>query len=121
MKELHVLHKCNDISLAKYLAYMSWQPPTGKVIGAKEFFSLSRCPHFRVSELESFHDRVSSYVVCTCTCQGSFFIVQLLAVPVETEVRVYESDSWNCMMTLKDVHHKEVCIIMHVCVCVDIA
>ena len=34
--------------------------------------------------------------------------MQLFAVPVETEVRVYEVGSWNCVATLKDAHHKEV-------------
>ena len=34
--------------------------------------------------------------------------VQLLAVPVETEVRVYESESWTCVATLRDTSHKEV-------------
>ena len=34
--------------------------------------------------------------------------VQLLAVPVETEVRVCESESWSCVATLRDASHKEV-------------
>ena len=34
--------------------------------------------------------------------------VQLLAVPVETEVRVYENESWSCVATLRDASHKEV-------------
>ena len=31
VKQLQVLHKCNDVSLAKSLATVSWQPPHGKV------------------------------------------------------------------------------------------
>ena len=39
---------------------------------------------------------------------GVWWFIQLLAVPVETEVRVYQRGTWECVATLADSAHIEV-------------
>ena len=53
-----------------------------------------------------------------CICDVGFHLLwvwlftQLLAVPVETEVRVYQRGTWECVATLADSAHIEVTRIM---------
>lgn len=61
VKKLNILHKCNDVAMAKSICTVSWQPQSG----------------------------------------------QLLAVPVETGVKVYQRGTWDCINTLTDSAHKE--------------
>ena len=47
-------------------------------------------------------------------CFDHSYVMQLLAVPVGSEVKVYERSSWKCVFTLSDTaYHTEVSVTLY--------
>ena len=53
------------------------------------------------------------YYYTPITNNSCIVVLKLLAVPMETEVKVYESESWECVATLKHDCHKVVHVYIH--------
>ena len=47
--------------------------------------------------------------VCLSVCH-TYSTLQSLAIPVGSEVKMYDRTSWKCVSTFTDDHHKEVSV-----------
>ena len=91
VKVLPILPKCSDVSLVKSLCYLAWHPKGGKVQ-----------PHPK--PLPPSPSLPSHLIWPTPSAP----YVQVLAIPVGEHIKLYARDSWDCIGTLIDEHHKTV-------------